>query len=286
VGGPPLLSLTDFNAAPPGNCADEQLTSEDETPTPEVGLTQISVAIALRATFPFRLAVAKLLNDFDAHGTYEETLRLDAELRTSALHVPFFGPSLKLASYAYSRTVVVENSLRMWYAVCPPSHGARADAAAEREEGRDDLVRLATCGSGFFRTVAMQATLLIAVELRTQVQEAAGLSSPTLRPDLVAVLEDNKAWLLRCTEVDEMNINTCSTMLRECKDPRINRVALKLATLRSIGCYRINLTAVPYITTTILHSSHALENRAGSVFEYCDRYDSLLMQYPVLFFGA
>ncbi|KFY73868.1 hypothetical protein V499_06076 [Pseudogymnoascus sp. VKM F-103] len=245
-GGPPLLSLSDFNTAPPRNFSDEQLSDDDSTPAPDGEFTQISVAIALRATFPLRLAVAKFLNDFGAHGTYDETLRLDTELRTVyralchtlqgyassstgstpsrfalrvvdfhmlryqlALHVPFFGPALKVTAYAYSRTVVVENSLRLWYSVCPPSSGARGVAVVEEEEeeiGRDDLMRLAVCGSGFYCTVAIQANLLIAVELRTQVMEAASLSPPTLRPDLLAVLEDSKAWVLRRIEAGETNI--------------------------------------------------------------------------------
>ncbi|OBT82422.1 hypothetical protein VE02_09383 [Pseudogymnoascus sp. 03VT05] len=243
-GGPPLLSLSDFNTAPPGNFADEQLSDDDSTPAPGAEFTQISVAIALRATFPLRLAVAKFLNDFGAHGTYDETLRLDTELQTVyralchtlqgyassstglapsrfalrvidfhmlryqlALHVPFFGPALKVTAYAYSRTVVVENSLRLWYSVCPPSPGARGVATQQEEEiGRDDLVRLAVCGSGFYCTVAIQANLLIAVELRTQVLDAASLSPPTLRPDLLAVLEDSKGWVLRRIEAGETNV--------------------------------------------------------------------------------
>lgn len=242
-GGPPLLSLTDFNAAPPGNFADEQLTDDDSTPAPDTEFTQVSVAAALRTTFPLRLAVTKFLNNFGAHGTYDETLRLDGEFRTTyrtlcqtlqghnssagpgpsrfalnvidfhmlryqtALHVPFFGPSLKVAAFAYSRTVVIENSLRLWHSVWPPLPGARGTAVEEPEEiGKDDLVRLAVCGSGFYCQVAMQVSLLIAVELRTQLQEAASLSPPTLRPDLLAVLEDNKTWLLRRIEAGETNV--------------------------------------------------------------------------------
>ncbi|KFY40155.1 hypothetical protein V494_03628 [Pseudogymnoascus sp. VKM F-4513 (FW-928)] len=241
-GGPPLLSLSDFNAAPPGNYADEQLTNDNSTPAPDAEFTQTSAAIALRATFPLRLAIVKFLNNFGAHGSYDDTIRLDAEFRTvyrslchtlqnytsgsvpgpsrfslrvidfhmlryqSALHIPFFGPSLKVATYAYSRTVVVENSLRLWHTVCPPSLDMRGAVAEEEEMGRNDIMRLALCGSGFYSTVAMQAALLIAVELRNQLQEAASLSPPTLRPDLLAVLQDNKAWLLRRIEAGETNV--------------------------------------------------------------------------------
>ncbi|KFX94872.1 hypothetical protein O988_06103 [Pseudogymnoascus sp. VKM F-3808] len=242
-GSPPLLSLNDFSTRPPGNFEDEQLANDDATPAPDIEFTQISVAIALRATFPLRLAIANFLNNFGAHGTYDETLRLDAELRTtyrtlcqtmqaytsatgttpsrfalrvadflmlryqSALHVPFFGPSLKMAAYAYSRTVVVENALRLWHTVCPPPLGAGGvSAEGEGEMGKDDLPRLAVCGAGFYCTVAMQASLLIAVELRTQLLEAASLSPPTLRPDLLAVLDDNMAWQLRRIQAGETNV--------------------------------------------------------------------------------
>jgi hypothetical protein len=72
--------------------------------------------------------------------------------------------------------------------------------------GKDDLPRLAVCGAGFYCTVAMQASLLIAVELRTQLLEAASLSPPTLRPDLLAVLDDNMAWQLRRIQAGETNV--------------------------------------------------------------------------------
>jgi hypothetical protein len=82
-GGPPLVSLDDFDTEPPNNFDDEQLVTEDPVPKPEEDFTQVSIAVALRKTFPLRLAVTKFLNDLGSNGTYEETLRLDAELRAS-----------------------------------------------------------------------------------------------------------------------------------------------------------------------------------------------------------
>ncbi len=87
--------------------------------------------------------------DLGSHGTYEETLRLDAELRASykalcrtlqgcnsstgpspsqfeirvvdflmhrylsSLHLSFFGPALHKTAYEFSRKVVIETSLKI-----------------------------------------------------------------------------------------------------------------------------------------------------------------------------
>ena len=242
-GGPPLVSLEDFDTEPPSNLDDDQLVTEDPVPKPEEDFTQVSTAIALRKTFPLRLAVTKFLNDLGSNGTYEETLRLDAELRTSykalcrtlqgcnsiaaaspspfeiravdflmhryisSLHIPFFGPALHEATYTFSRKIVVETSLKIWCAAYPASSiiatSSRGNAASP---DRDDLARLTVCGSGFYRTVAMQATILIAVELRTQLQEEESLGPILLRPDLLSVIDEAKAWCLQCIEAGETNI--------------------------------------------------------------------------------
>ena len=223
-GGPVLVSLSEFDTEPPGNFDDEQLGLEDPVPEPIENHTQASIAIALRKTFPIRLAIAKFLNDLGSHGTYEETLRLDAELRTaykvlcqtlqrrssniqpgsearlvdfimhryfSALHTPCFHLALHETAYAFSRKVVVETSVKIWHAALPTS---------------SDLARLATCGQGSFRTTVLQASFLIAMELEAQLREEAGLGPVTLRPDLLTVLDDAKVWSLRCIEIGETNI--------------------------------------------------------------------------------
>ncbi|KAE8452705.1 hypothetical protein EG329_013964 [Mollisiaceae sp. DMI_Dod_QoI] len=242
-GGPPFLSLEDFDTEPPSNLDDDQLLAIDPMPKPEDEFSQMSIAIALRKTFPIRLAVAKLLNDISSPGTYEETLRLDAELRASyktlcrnlqrcssnsgpspsqfeiravdvlmyryisALHVPFFSPALHETAYAFSRKIVIEAALKIWYSVYPPlsitTAQPHSDAASSN---RNDLARLTVAGSVFFRTVAMQATVLIAVELTAQLQEEESLGHIPLRPDLLSVVDDGKAWCLKCIEMGETNI--------------------------------------------------------------------------------
>jgi Fungal specific transcription factor domain len=245
VGAPPFVSLDDFDTEPPGNFDDDQLVAEDPVPKPEDEFTHMSIAIALRKTFPIRLAVTKFLNNVGSKGTYEETLRLDADLREtykslcrtlqgrkwssgssaskfavravdflmhryfSCLHVPFFGQALHGTAYAYSRKVVVETSLKLWSAVNSSSSIMAAPSRGDTVTlDQDDLARLALCSSGYFRTVAIQATLLIAVELRTQLQEEESLGPVQLRPDLLSVLDGAKTWCLKCIEAGETNIRS------------------------------------------------------------------------------
>ncbi|KAK0120177.1 hypothetical protein ONS95_011583 [Cadophora gregata] len=238
-GGPPLISLQEFDTLPPSNLDDDQLTvAEEPVPRPEHEFTQVSVAIALRKTLPVRLAIVKSLNSLRS-GTYQETLRLDAEFRTSymelrhtfqrfsnngtppstydirvvdfithrylsALHIPFLGPALRETMYAYSRKVVIETSLKIWCAAHLSSAALMARDSTSTPE-KDNLARLTICGSGFFRTVTLQASLLIAVELQAQLREEEDSGPVPLRPDLFSVLKDAQAWSLRCVEVGETN---------------------------------------------------------------------------------
>ncbi|RDW75429.1 hypothetical protein BP6252_06571 [Coleophoma cylindrospora] len=242
-GGPPFISLHDFDAAPPGNFDDDQLTTDNPVPRPADNFTQVSIAIALRQTFPYRLAVAKFLNDLASPGTYEETLRLDAELRSAykvlvrtlqacsssdtrpspsqfeiravdllmhwylaSLHCPYFGPALHETACAFSRKAVVESSLKIWRAAHPPSFvGAQPPTDTAPSDG-DDMRRLSTCSSGFYPTVSIHAAMLIGMELRTQLQEEESLGPVPLRPDLLSVLDESKAWCIDVIKAGETNV--------------------------------------------------------------------------------
>ncbi|KAF7592142.1 hypothetical protein BBP40_000629 [Aspergillus hancockii] len=243
-GAPPFISIGDFDTAPPGNFDDDQLMADGPVPKPEGDLSQMSIAIALRKTFPLRLTISKFLNDLSSNGTYEETLRLDAELRVAykvlcrtlqghnstaglsppfairtvdclmlryflSLHVPFFAMPSQETAYAFSRKVVVETSLKLWRAVHPsppPSIVATHLGPVSTATDRNDFTRQATCGSGFFRVVSMQTCLIIAAELCTQLQEDEGLGPVPLRPDLLSTIDDAKEWLLRCIKAGETNV--------------------------------------------------------------------------------
>ncbi|KAL7624663.1 hypothetical protein AAE478_006233 [Parahypoxylon ruwenzoriense] len=245
-GGSPLISLGDFDTEPPGNFDDDQLTAEDPVPKPEDDFTQTTVAITLRKTLPIRLAIAKFLNDHGSRGAYEETLRLDAELKASyktifrslqqhrsktgaspsqfeadavsliinrylsALHIPFFGLSLHEAAYAFSRKVALESSLKIWRVVYPASSSVTAPQARNCSTTSADqgkLERFVVCANGFFRIAAVQATFFVSMELRAQLQDEEERMGPLLvRPDLLAVLDEAKTWGFRCLEAGETNI--------------------------------------------------------------------------------
>lgn len=242
-GGPPLLSLTDWDTEPPSNFDDEQLLSEDSAARPENEFSQTSLAIILRKTFPLRLAIAKLLNDLNTFGTFEEAIRLDTELKSSykdlcqnlqgfnsttgrlpsqfgiqfiniimlrylsSLHIPFSVSALHDPAYSFSRKVALETALKLWSSVYPST--STMDSHSHNESTsmvQNDISRLTICGSGFLRTIAIQACFIIAVELKTQLQEETSLGPVLLRPDLLRVLEETKAWNLRCIEAGEVNM--------------------------------------------------------------------------------
>ncbi|RJE26878.1 Transcription factor [Aspergillus sclerotialis] len=242
-GGPPLISLDDFDTHPPGNFDDDEIMAENSMSKPEEIFTQMSIALALREMFPLRLVIAKSLNGIGDYSAYEETLRLDTELRKLyksvcqtvqrrgfssasspsqfqirtldflirryqlALHMPFIAPAMHETAYAFSRKVVVESALKIWSIVYPSSSVMVASSHGEAApSGADDLVRLAFCGSGPFRTTSIQACFLIAAELKTQLQEDDSLGPVTLRRDLLSVLDDAKNWNLQCIEAGETNI--------------------------------------------------------------------------------
>lgn len=242
-GGPPFISLDDFDAAPPGNFDDDQLMTDNAISKPEEIFTQTSIAIDLRKTFPLRLSITKFLNDIGSSGSYDETLRLDLELRAayktlsrtirtsslgtgrslsqfekcvvdilmlrylSSLHIPFFDSSLHETAYAFSRKAVIETALKIWGALNPSSSiMATPSRTSTTSLDQDDLVRLVTCGAGFFRNLAFQAGFVIAAELRTQICESESLGPEPLRPDLLSVMDDAKTLTLRCIEAGETNI--------------------------------------------------------------------------------
>ena len=102
---------------------------------------------------------------------------------------------------------MIETSLKIWCAAYPSSSIMAAQSRSDTASSdRDDLARLTVCGFGFFRTVAIQASFLIAVELKIQLQKGDSLGPVPLRPDLLSVLDDAKAWSLRCIEAGETNI--------------------------------------------------------------------------------
>ncbi|KAL4939171.1 hypothetical protein BDV06DRAFT_214495 [Aspergillus oleicola] len=241
-GGMPLIPLSDSDCQAPGNFDDEQLLTDGPVPKPDHEYTQTSIAREMRKTLPQRLAIAEFLNGLSSYGTYEETLRLDADLRTSyraicrvlrdyssrpgplpssfetraldfiihyylcCLHMPFFERSLREAAYAFSRKVVIESALKVWCAIYPSSSilaGAGQPATATEE---DLMTRFVTCGFGFFRTGTMLATMFVSRELKCQLQDEDSLGPSPYRMDLVSLLSDAKIRSWTMVECGETNV--------------------------------------------------------------------------------
>ena len=254
AGGPPLMSLDDFDTEPPGNFDDHQLLATDAVAKPEYEFTESSAAIALRKTFSVRLSIAKFLNDLGSRGgTYEETLRLDHDLKASfnalrqpfasyntgpglrpsefqldaldvivyryilGLHAPFIAMHLRDPKYAYSRTVVVEASLKLWSTAWPKSSVMAGGLSKATETpsssssssscNRNDMPRLILCGCGFYRFTVLLACLLLLQELKAGLHQES-LGPVVLRPDLLAAVTDCKAWCLQCVKAGESNCKT------------------------------------------------------------------------------
>jgi hypothetical protein len=198
TGASPMISLEDFDTLPPSNMDDEQLTEPNATPKLANEFTQVSVSIALRATFPARLAVCKFLNDFKSSGTYDETLRLDAEYRTSyktlrrtfqsfsaaagspsdfdiritemivqryllALHMPFFASGLRNTVHSHSQKSAVDASLKIWYAACLSSDDGAVSTGPATSIEKTDIARITATGSSFHGLSIMFAILVVGV---------------------------------------------------------------------------------------------------------------------------
>lgn len=86
AGGPPLISMCDFDTDPPGNFDDADLVdgeacaAKNKSPAE---FSQTSVQIAVLRSFRTRLAVAKHLNDLQSNVGYDAILRLNEELTAS-----------------------------------------------------------------------------------------------------------------------------------------------------------------------------------------------------------
>ncbi|KAI1637828.1 fungal-specific transcription factor domain-containing protein [Biscogniauxia mediterranea] len=170
-GGPPMLSLNNSDTTAPANVDDDQLIDGDPSVTSGATdkFTDTSVALALRESFSARLAIARLLNNIGSKPSYEDTLRLHAQLSTVhkslsnmmrsfapggrqptefqrrylefsirryyiALHIPYSAKSMKEPAYAFSRKALYEAAMKTYCAVLPSASlgsGYIAAGAAE-----------------------------------------------------------------------------------------------------------------------------------------------------------
>ncbi|KAK4171092.1 putative transcription factor [Triangularia setosa] len=229
AGGPSLISLKDFDTKPPSNLNDEDLTSNNAAPKPDGVFTSTAISLALRNTFPARLAIVKFLNDLCSRDDYQTVLRLDSDFRAAytflakylspfssshnvtvthgkreavvtyinlllrrhllALHLPFFLPSLSQPEFTFSRMVAVDTAHHLWRDVFPTA-----------DIGASNIATTASC----FRIMSMKIIIVLSAHLRAQVADA--ISAGVVREDLLAILEEAKHWTWRCIEGRKTNV--------------------------------------------------------------------------------
>lgn len=202
-GGPPLISPADYDTKLPANFNDDQLLESERSstvvPRPNGCFTETSVQLMLLRSFPTRLAVAKYANGFRASASYEQTSRLNAQLQQVsatlqhsydpagvlprrmtlfqlrlaehmihrfflALNQPCLGQARSNADYWFARKACVESSRKLCEAYSKPTSAGKAASTTPV----DDFVRLSIAGAGAFRSVPLQCSMIIGVELLWQ----------------------------------------------------------------------------------------------------------------------
>lgn len=205
-GGPPLVTMQDFDTKAPGNFNDEDLLDDDSSTTPPsphpvTKLTDTSIQIALISNMRIRLQISSYLNEFRSVATYEKTLALNSELTSAcrsfdavlrvyrsqqpnvshvqlplaehimqhyflALHLPWLGLAKNDARYYFSRKLCIDVALHNQKEAV--LHGFQGiDSGAEP----DDFGRLLICASGVFRHIGIQCILVLITVLIWELEE-------------------------------------------------------------------------------------------------------------------
>ena len=207
-GMPPLISYQDFDCQPPSNVDDLRIDETVRTPPvpkPMGKFTQTSIQIALSKSLPLRLEVVKYINHFLSEASYDETLRLDAELTAAcrsnslllqsfmlsppstdqdrpttfqtkfldlftrrfllSLHRPYAVKAATNHMYHFSRKVCLETSLLLLSYYSPSPH------LFDTGTKEDDYTRLTILGGGMFKGLFLHANTIVCLELINQLQE-------------------------------------------------------------------------------------------------------------------
>ncbi|OHW95835.1 C6 zinc finger domain-containing protein [Colletotrichum incanum] len=244
-GGPPLISMQDFDTEPPANVDDEQLVEEGDStfPVPKSSktYTQMTATLALFGSFPARLATAKRVNDFRSDTVYEETLRNSNELSTSlqrmmqqlkshasvtsfqlryvqfmtyrlffALHQSVVPIALRNPIYYFSRKMSVDTALRLCEIAFLSPEKSGTGVMKPSTPSEVDFHRLTVNGAGTYRSVAFQGVMTIGLELinlkEEEVKNGPSLSFIGSETQLRGVLDAVHDWSRRRIQSGETNI--------------------------------------------------------------------------------
>ncbi|KAI9163939.1 Transcription factor lepE [Paramyrothecium foliicola] len=205
AGGAPLLSCDDYDCNLPANLDDTQLdfSSSDKLEHRELEhLTDSTLQILLGRSLSLRLTIVGLMSGIKTTLSYDETLRLNAQLTTArsylfgaldemrtkvstfqrhycymtmssyvfTLHIPFMTMAPANPTYLLSRNLCIDTALHLSYCSMPLSSTNEPLFLAVRsadilDKQSDDFARLSLCGSGLFRAVQFQAIMVVAAEL-------------------------------------------------------------------------------------------------------------------------
>ncbi|OHE91924.1 fungal specific transcription factor [Colletotrichum orchidophilum] len=208
-GGPPLISMDDFDTEIPANLDDEQLVEDGDSTFPvprDPGThTQMTVPLAVFETFATRLAVTKRVNEFRSDTVYEETLRHSNELSKSlqkmmqqlkahpavtsfqlryvqflnyrlffALHHQIAPLAQRNPVYYFSRKMVVDTALRLCeVAFLSPDKSGTGATVKPATPSEVDFHRLTINGAGFYRSIPFQGIMTLGLELINTKEEEA-----------------------------------------------------------------------------------------------------------------
>ncbi|GKT51528.1 transcription factor lepE [Colletotrichum spaethianum] len=244
-GGPPLISMDDFDTELPANIDDEQLIEDGESafPVPKDSKThtQMTVPLALFGTFAARLATTKRVNHFRSDTVYEETLRHSNELSASlqrmmqqlkshasvtsfqlryvqfmsyrlffALHQHIIPLALRNPIYYFSRKMSVDTSLRLCEVAFLTPDKSGTSTIKPTTPSDVDFHRLTINGAGTYRSIPFQAIMTIGLELihlkEEEVNSGPSMSLFGSETQLRGVLEAIHDWSRRRIQSGETNI--------------------------------------------------------------------------------
>jgi hypothetical protein len=212
-GAAPLISTDDYDCLLPSNYDDSQLNFDvQDNPVPRKldQHTDSSVQIALGQSLPIRLAIARFCSSLKPDG-YDRTLKLSSEFANArrtlsaclrsmetklpefalqycemtmcryifAMHIPYMVVGAQNPCYMLSRKACVDAAVSMAYSSLPLASTNEQLLAAMQamnmvQPAGGDFVRLCLCGSGAYRSVVFQASMVIAAELVNTADENRG----------------------------------------------------------------------------------------------------------------
>ncbi|KAJ4360812.1 uncharacterized protein N0V89_001379 [Didymosphaeria variabile] len=201
MGMPPMISPDDYDTLPPSNVNDEELTEADTVPLqpkPLKEYTQCSMQIAFYETLPLRLEICRLINSLHFSLSYDEAIRLGADMLAACrekltfvqsflgsstphspnifqvklfdtfmrrfflcLHRPFYTRSAHDPRFYYSRKVCLDASIMIARPTANPTEG----------EEEDDWNRLTYRCVGFVKSFILHSMSTIYFELTSRLED-------------------------------------------------------------------------------------------------------------------